>query len=134
MRRQFRLPEADELFLDTLGLGWETVLESQVQWLVIHDRPLPPGYNHTKAMTALVIPAGYPDAQIDMVYFCPHLARLDGARIGGLTSRAFDGKDWQQWSRHRTAGNPWRPGEDDIAGHLILVDNWLVREFPRVAA
>ena len=134
MRRQFRLPEADELHLDALGLPWETVLEGQVQWLVVHDRLLPPGYNHAKGMAAVVIPPGYPDAQLDMVYFFPHLARTDGGRVGGLSSRAFDGKDWQQWSRHRTAQNPWRAGEDDIAGHFILVDYWLRRDLPGVAA
>jgi hypothetical protein len=134
MRRQFRLPEADELHMGTLGLPWETVVEATVQWLVVHDRPLPHGYNHGKVLTALVIAPGYPDAQLDMVYFCPHLARADGARIGGLSSRAFDSKDWQQWSRHRTEQNPWRPGEDDIAGHFILVDYWLRRELPGLAA
>jgi hypothetical protein len=134
MRRQFRLPEADERHLDTLGLSWETVLDEKVQWLVVHARPLPPGYNHAKGASAVVIPPGYPDAQLDMVYFLPHLARADGNKIGGLSSRTFDGKDWQQWSRHRTAQNPWRPGEDDIAGHFILVDYWLRRELPGLAA
>jgi hypothetical protein len=134
MRRQFRLPEADELHLDALGLPWETVLGAQVQWLVVHDRAVPSGYNHARALTALIIPPGYPDAQLDMVYFYPHLARADGGRIGGLASRRFDDKDWQQWSRHRTQQNPWRPGEDDIAGHFILIDHWLRRELPGIAA
>jgi Prokaryotic E2 family E len=134
MRRQYRLPEADELHLGALGLPWEAVLEAKVQWLIVHNRPLPFGYNHAQGMTALIIPPGYPDAQLDMAYFFPHLARADGGGIGGLTLRAFDGKEWQQWSRHRTPKNPWRPGEDDIAGHLILVDYWLRRELPGVAA
>jgi hypothetical protein len=134
MRRQFRLPEADELHLDTLSLPWETIVEATMQWLVVHDRPLPPGYNHAKVMTAVVVPPGYPDAPLDMVYFFPHLTRADGRRIGGLSSRTFDGKNWQQWSRHRTTQNPWRPGEDDIAGHFILVDHWLRRELPGLAA
>jgi Prokaryotic E2 family E len=134
MRRQFRLPEADELYLDTLVLNWETVVEGTVQWLVVHEWPLPVGYNYAKAMAALVIPPGYSDAPLDMVYFFPHLARSDGGQIKGLTPRAFDGKDWQQWSRHRTPENPWRPGEDDIAGHFILVDHWLRRELPGRAA
>jgi hypothetical protein len=68
------------------------------------------------------------------VYFCPHLARADGGQIRALTTRRFDDKDWQQWSRHRTAANPWRPGLDDLAGHFMLVDNWLLRELPGMAA
>lgn len=134
MRRQFQLPESDELYLKVLGLDWETVIEAQVRWLLVHDRPVPSGYNHAKVLTALIIPPGYPDAQLDMVYFFPQLVRADGGRIGGLSSRTFDGKNWQQWSRHRTPQNPWRPGEDDITGHFILVDHWLRRELPGVAA
>jgi hypothetical protein len=128
MRRQFRLPELDEEFLDSQGLPWETVVENGVQWLVIHDWPLPAGYNHATAFAAVVIPPAYPDVQIDMVYFFPALARVAGGNIGGLTARAFDAKSWQQWSRHRTGQNPWRPGEDDVAGHLIQVRHWLARE------
>jgi len=128
MRRQFRLPEADEAYLEALGLPWETGVDGVVQWLLIHDRPVPAGYNHTKALTAIQIPASYPDVQLDMVYFLPALARADGGQINALSSQPIDGKSFQRWSRHRTSENPWRAGEDDLAGHLTLVDHWLLRE------
>ncbi len=80
-------------------------------------------------MVALRIETGYPDTQLDMVYFYPHLARCDRQPIGALASQTLDGKDWQRWSRHRTGQNPWRPGEDDLASHLALVEHWLEREF-----
>jgi hypothetical protein len=131
MRRQFRLPEGDEAYLDWLGLPWETVVDQGTRWLVVHDRPLPDGYRWKTALAALRIPPGYPDVQIDMVYFHPALSLVDGRPIAGLSPMQFDGKSWQQWSRHRTAQNPWRPGEDDIAGHFTLVDHWLTRELRR---
>lgn len=134
MRREFRLPEADEESLNAKGLPWETVIEEKVQWLVIQDWPVPAGYNHGNVLLALVMPPSYPDSQIDMVYFYPHLALASGGPIGSLSARRFDGKDWQQWSRHRSKQNPWRPGEDDIAGHLLLVENWLRREVKGAAA
>lgn len=128
MRRQFRLPPDDEAHLNSLGLPWETVIDANVQWLIVHDRPVPAGYTAERVRTALQIPAGYADVQIDMVYFEPALARRDGGAIGALAWHTIEGHRWQRWSRHRTPQNPWRPGIDDVAAHLLLVDYWLRRE------
>jgi Prokaryotic E2 family E len=128
MRRQFTLPEGDESHMLARGLAWETIVENGVRWLLIHDFPAPGGYNHAKVLAAVKIETGYPDTQLDMVYFYPALARLDGRPIGALSSQTLDGKAWQRWSRHRTAQNPWRPGEDDLSSHLALVEHWLERE------
>jgi hypothetical protein len=131
MRRQFLLPEADEDYLNACGLEWETIIESSWRWLLLHGYPLPHGYNVSKATAAVSISAGYPDAQLDMVYFHPPLTRLDGGAIGALSSQTIDGKSFQRWSRHRTGANPWRPGEDDLSSHLALVRHWLEREFEK---
>jgi Prokaryotic E2 family E len=128
MRRDFRLPEQDEQFLEGLGLVSETISEPSNRWLVLRAYPIPTGYNHLRVDVAVNVSPGYPDAQLDMVYFHPHLARLDGKaliQVGGGYS--IDGRDWQRWSRHRTPANPWRPGVDDLATHMGLVDEWLVR-------
>ena len=132
-RRQFRLPERDEEFLDKLGLKWETVRDGTGGRVVIHDYPVPRGYNVDRVRLNLRIEPAYPDTQIDMVYLLPNLARSDGRAIGGLSSDAFDGASWQRWSRHRTQANPWRPGVDDVSTHLALVDSWLRREFAKAA-
>jgi len=129
LRLDFRLPEADETYLNGLGLEWEARLDGNSQWLVIHGWVAPPGYNHEKVSLALLIPANYSDGQIDMVYFNPHLSRADGQPIARLTNQIIFGNQWQRWSRHRTSSNPWRPGVDDVASHLGLVDDWLRREF-----
>ncbi len=131
MRHIFPLPEQDEEYLNARGYPWETVIENSVMRLVIHDFPVPSGYNYEKVSLNLRIGNNYPDEQIDMVYFYPHLARQDGKPIGAISSDCFDGKDWQRWSRHRTPANPWRPGIDCIATHLYLVEDWLAREFRR---
>lgn len=129
MRRQFSLPEADETFLESLGLLWEAITENGVRWLLLHGYLVPTGYNHGQVMVALRVETGYPEAQLDMVYFYPSLVRLDGVAIGALSTQQLDGKTFQRWSRHRTAVNPWRPGEDDLSTHLALIDDWLEREF-----
>jgi hypothetical protein len=133
LRLDFRLPELDEAYLDSLGLSWETFLEGSTRWLIIHGWKVPPGYNHTQVSLALLIPANYSDSEIDMVYFKQHLARTDGRVIGALSTQTIGGIQWQRWSRHRTPVNPWRIGIDDVASHLTLIDEWLRREFSKAA-
>lgn len=133
MRRQFQLPEPDEEFLNSLGRPWETIVDGG-RWLIMQVWPVPPGYNHAAVDAAVLIEQGYPDSQLDMVYFYPHLARVDGRAIKALTGHNIDGKQWQRWSRHRTTENPWRSGVDDLSGHMLLVDDWLAREFQRRVA
>ncbi len=128
MRREFDLSESDTEYLDGLGLDWETIVEGKQQWLLIHERPTNDVYNPPAATTALHIVPGYPDNQLDMVWFSPPLALKSGKKVGRLSPRKLDGRDFQRWSRHRTSANPWRPGVDDLATHILLVDHWLARE------
>lgn len=128
-RADFLMPEADREHLATTGYNWETIREGNNQWLIIRDFPVPEGYNADKADAALMIPSGYPTAQIDMVFFHPSLSRTDGKGIKALASQTIEGKNYQRWSRHRTSQNPWRPDVDDASTHLSLVNHWLEREF-----
>ncbi len=128
MRRQFELPEEDIAALNGLGLDWETVKEGQVTWLVLPRYTVPSGYNHLVVSAALRIPPTYRDTQIDMVNFFPALALSSGRAIRQLSDVQFDGKTYQQWSRHRTNENPWRPDIDGVGTHLLLVRDWLLRE------
>lgn len=127
-RRHFSLPAFDLDFLNHRGLSWEAVIDSAVRWIVLCKYPLPKGYNDESASVALDLPQSYPDVQIDMAYFRPHLKLANGRHVRQLSTRAFDGRVWQCWSRHRTAANPWRRGYDCIETHLLLVDEWLERE------
>ncbi|OQZ07230.1 MAG: hypothetical protein B6D36_00965 [Planctomycetes bacterium UTPLA1] len=134
LRHDFHLPEADEEYLNALGLPWETTIDARTQWLIIHNWILPQGYSVETVDIALLIPCNYSDSQIDMVYFNPHLVRRDGKAINALSTQSIAGQVWQRWSRHRTRQNPWRVGVDDVASHLGLVDEWLRREFSAKAA
>ena len=127
-RRQFSLPQEDTEWLDQLGLMYELVGEGGVPRVVIYGWPVPEGYNVEKVDVNVRIDPGYPDTQIDMVYFSPALTRRDGRAIGATSDDSFDAKVWQRWSRHRTAVNPWRPGLDSLPTHFALVDDWLARE------
>lgn len=131
VRRQFDLPTYDVSYLKTTGLEWETIIEADTRWLLLHERPVHAGYNVSTALVAIRIVPGYPDSQLDMAYFHPPLSRTDGVAVNALTPLKIDEKDFQQWSRHRTGDSPWRPGEDDLSSHLVLVDDWLEREFSK---
>jgi len=131
VRVQFNLPEEDMEWLKFTGLNFELVSEGGVLRVVIYDWPVPEGYNQSVVAANVRIEPGYPDAQIDMVYFYPPLKRNDDRPIAAICADQFDGKEWQRWSRHRTPLNPWRPGVDNLATHFALVDSWLVRELTK---
>lgn len=129
MRREFEILAEDREYLDSLGLQWEAIIFQGVYWILIHDYPLPEGYMPLKTIVAIELTTGYPRAQLDMIYFYPDVIRIDKAPIGALTSRNIDNKNFQRWSRHRTAANPWREGLDNLSTHMALVEFWLEREF-----
>lgn len=130
-RRDFMPPEDDRVFLDGFGLHWDAIMQGAVRAVVIRGYPIPAGYNVTTADVQLRLDAGYPDTQIDMVYFSPPIQRADGKAIAATNIEPFDGTQWQRWSRHRTAVNPWVAGQDNIERHLMLVDDWLQRELKK---
>lgn len=130
-RIQFSLPQEDVNFLEALSLEWECVLNNgNVMYLLIYDYPVPEGYNTATATVALGINSSYPITQIDMAYFFPHLSKVNRRPISCVTPLTIDGKDFQQWSRHRQSGE-WVPGVDNLSTHLALVDSWLSKDLKR---
>jgi len=128
IRRQFDLMKEDNSYLQSLNLAYETVFDGGVRRVLIHGFSIPNGYTVAIASIFVNLQPGYPDTQIDMAYFYPELSRADGKAIGALSPVTFDGKNWQQWSRHRTSGSAWRMGEDNLSTHMALVMDWLNQE------
>ena len=129
LRRDFDLLPQDQKFLEEYGLPWETIFDGS-QWVLIHEFPTHEGYNHLRVTAAIRMETGYPNTELNMVYFFPALARRDGRTIGATQAQqVIDGKTYQRWSRHRTAQNPWSPGVDGVDTHVFLIEDWLVREF-----
>lgn len=130
-RRDFALPQEDIEWLHSTTGRYELVADGGVLRVVLYDFPIPPGYRIQHADLNVRIDSGYPDTQIDMVYVCPALERLDGRPIGAIATDPFDGRQWQCWSRHRTPTNPWRPGVDNLATHFALIEHWFQRELTK---
>lgn len=132
LRRQFDLLPQDWQFLEEYSLPWETIIDGS-QWVLINDFPTQhEGFNHPSATAAIRMETGYPNTELNMVYFFPALARRDGRAIGATQARqSIDGKVFQRWSRHRTPLNPWKIGQDYLGTHILLIEDWLAREFER---
>lgn len=131
-RRQFDLtiPESD--FLGEYSCPWETITDGS-QWVLLHNFSTQhPGYNHEKVIAAIRLETGYPKAPLDMVYFYPTLQRKDGKPIAATqVIQQIDGRSFQRWSRHRTSANPWIIGQDDLSTHILMIEDWLRREFEK---
>jgi hypothetical protein len=123
----FHLPEEDVEFLNSLGLMWETVLAADILWLLVHDYPIPFGFNVSKATLAIKIEGGYPPAKLDMAYFLPELSKVSGTTIPNLSTISIDDNQYQQWSRHYE----WREGVDDLGIHYCRIEQWLLDELKR---
>lgn len=128
-RRDFALLDADDEYLDRLGLRWETVNDAGRRWLLIHRFPVPAGYTADRALLALEIPPSYPGAQIDMFYTNPPLALISGRAIECTHIPAtIRGAVFNGWSRHRGPGSPWNPAADNVSTHIALVESALLKE------
>lgn len=131
LRRQFDLLPDDRVFLDEYGLPWETLRDGSL-WVLIHDLSTHVGYNHVRVTAAIRLETGYPQTALNMVYFFPHLLRKDGQPIRATdNTQNLDGKDFQRWSRHYTTENPWIAGVHNLGTHVIVVEDWLAREFEK---
>jgi hypothetical protein len=124
LRREFQLPEEDAETLDATGLLWETVKVGGVQWLLIQGWPIPAGFNVQRVTLGIRVVQGYPAAALDMVYVHPPLKRAQGGAIAAVTETVVDGRVFQQWSRHFSPENPWRPDVDNVGTFLRLASTW----------
>ena len=127
-RHDFALLDVDAAHLARIGLDWETVVEQNRRWLVIHDYPVPEGYTVKCAILALEIPPTYPGAQIYGFFAFPPLALASGRTVASTQMRGIIfGKEFHGWSRNRGA-IPWNPAIDKVATQLALVEAALSKE------
>jgi len=131
-RRDFQLLQTDHAWLNGRSYDWSTIVDGGRRWLILRGVVLPAGYNAATAIIAMEIPTAYPMAEVDMFYCLPQLTRIDGREIPQTqVSQMIGGRSFQRWSRHRGAIAPWRPGQDSIVTHLLLVDESLNREMEK---
>ena len=108
------LPSKCSRYLKERGLRFEEVEDGGQKGLILLQFHLPEGlFDATVADILILLPAGYPDTPPDMFYALPWL-RVQPANSYPTAADqpiAFNGGNWQRWSRHN---NQWRPGLDGI--------------------
>lgn len=128
-RRDFSLLDVDENHLGRLGLRWETLIEGERRWLLVHGYPIPGGYKTLDTELAIEVPPTYPQASLYGFYAYPPLALTSGNEIPSTQLRGtIRGREFHGWSRHRGPSDPWNPSKDCIATHMTLVDAALAKE------
>lgn len=130
-RHKFLLSSDDTEYLNNTFPGWEAI---EGRWILLHNFPVRPGFTIRSTTAAIQIPSTYPSTQLDMVYFHPAVLREDGMVIGATEyTQAIDGKPFQRWSRHYRP-DTWQPDEDNIATHVLAINDWLDRAAPNEVA
>ena len=106
-----KLPERDIEFLQEKEFNYEIIEFPGGLYLIINDFPFPLVYLPRTAKTLIVVPVGYPDSGLDMIFTIPDVKLKDDHWPQSSKEHVIHNKlSWQQWSRHYT----WRPGIDNI--------------------
>lgn len=135
------LLDEDYQILRDAGLEYEEAKISNDNAIIIKHFPLPintfieAGKQENGVLTHVdvltIVPPNYNTGKLDMFWFHPALARIDGASMdrtevyGGGDPRHHAGKEYCRWSRHDT-NNPWRPKEDNLQTWLNRLD-WALK-------
>jgi hypothetical protein len=115
------LLEEDASYLEQKDLAFTAAEESGHICVVIHDYPLPPGFDRDSTDVLVRLPAGYPDAAPDMFWCDPPVHRADGSFAPASEQmEQHVGRTWQRFSRHLSPGT-WHPGTDRLASFLALI-------------
>lgn len=127
-RRDAPALDQDRAFLASYGLPWEIIVDGST-WVLIHEFPLPAGYDQQRVTLAIRLEGGYPITPLDMMYVYPWVQRQNGRPINAANvPQQIGGKIYQRWSRHRTGTNPWVPGQDSLETHIYLVEEFFAQE------
>lgn len=128
----FALPAEDQDYASHISDDLELVLDGGRRWVLLHNFPVPEGYNLDKVTAAVLLPVGYPQSAPDMVYFYPALALTSGKKIhASEATETIQGQIYQRWSRHFLPQEPWRPGVDSLETYALMIRGWLEREVTR---
>lgn len=118
----------DDAYLKSKAFNYDVQSDQGLICVVIHDFPLPVGFDRSNTDLLVRLPQGFPDAQPDM-FWCEPPIKI--AATGAVPPAAdqmepFVGRTWQRFSRHLPPG-AWKPGTDSLQSFLSLVSAELRR-------
>ncbi len=112
------LPPEDAEYLKNRGIDYEMAVDGGQVAVILKGYKIPEGmFDHEVVDVLILLPAGYPDAVVDMFYCSPWLKLISKNDFPNAAnvSHAFAERTWQRWSRHNYT---WRAGIDGI--HTVL--------------
>ncbi|MEW8441816.1 MAG: E2/UBC family protein [Candidatus Thiodiazotropha taylori] len=96
----------------------DIVQSGQLRLIVIHNVPIPKGWDRDSTDLMIQVPPSYPPAALDMFWIFPHIKLPSGAWPNrGDQFEQHGGVNWQRFSWHY-AGNRWHPSRDSLSSHL----------------
>jgi hypothetical protein len=114
------LPEIDREYLAAKGYVFDLIQSGGELHLIIRSFEFPPVYAPATADLLIIVPAGYPNAQLDMFWTYPDIKLVTGSWPAQTEHHETRGdRNWQRWSRH--AQHPWRPGLDSLKTFMASV-------------
>jgi hypothetical protein len=118
------VPEVDRDFLEEKGYKFNVKRVGADTHIVIKAFPFPATYTPQAADLLLILPAGYPNANLDMFRTIPDVKLVSGAWPANANNReVHDGVSWQRWSRHFTSA--WRQGVDNLRSFIASIKHEL---------
>lgn len=116
------LPESDREYLKDKGYNYDICHNGAENHFILKDALISAKYKPNQVDILIKIPAGYPDAPLDMFWIFPEVKFLDGtAPAQTQIAEIIYGKNWQRWSRHPN----WRLGVDSLRSFLVTIMNEL---------
>jgi len=120
------LPEIDREFLEEKGYVYRVIPAASGLEVVIENFDLAPAYSPSRADLMIILPAGYPNATLDMFWTYPDVK----LRNGNWPERCehheiHNERNWQRWSRHFV--QPWRPGSDTLRTFITSIRQEITR-------
>lgn len=114
------LPEIDREFLIAKEYTFDVHPNGGEIHLIIRAFAFPSIYVPTSADLLILVPAGYPNSQLDMFWTYPDIKLANGSWPAQAEHHETRGdRSWQRWSRH--SPQPWRPGVDCLKTFMASV-------------
>lgn len=112
------IPENDRDYLQSKRFEFKVMKEAGIMFLILNDFELSTAYNPSIADLLILIPAGFPNAQLDMFWTYPNVKLQNGSYpLAAEHHQIFLGINWQRWSRHFH----WRMGIDSLKSFLAAI-------------
>lgn len=116
------IPELDREYLEEKGFNFELITYQGGVHLILKNFPFPETYLPRQSDVLIMIPVGYPNAQLDMFWTYPEVKLADGnVPVTTEHRQEFHEKIWQRWSRH----GPWRPSKDNLMTFISSIKSEL---------